>query len=163
METKCSKWRTSVTVSSIIEQDGKFLFVEEETRDGIFINQPSGHLEAGESPLQASIRETREETSFEFIPSNFLGVYLCQAISQKDLYNVTYLRLAFCGSAGKFYNEPLDDGIIRTHWFSYDEVLKLEKQNRLRSPLVLSCLQDYVSGKRLDLSSVYSHSSIWEV
>ena len=158
-----SKWRTSVTVSSVIEQNGKFLFVEEETRDGIFINQPSGHLEGGESPVQASIRETKEETSFEFIPSHFLGVYLCQAISQKDLYNVTYLRLAFCGTAGKFYNQPLDEGIIRTHWFSYDEVVLLEKQGHLRSPLVLSCMQDYMNGRRFDLSVVYSHSSILEV
>ncbi len=158
-----TKWRTSVTVSSIIEKDNKFLFVEEETRDGIFLNQPSGHLEAGESPLQASIRETKEETSFEFIPSHFLGVYLCQAISQKDLYNVTYLRLAFCGTAGKFYNEPLDDGIITTHWFTFNEIIEFEKQGKLRSPLVLSCLNDYVNKKRLELSSIYSHTSIWEV
>ncbi len=153
------KWRTSVTVSAIIEKDAKFLMVEEQTRDGILLNQPSGHLEAQESPLEASIRETREETSFEFIPSNFLGVYLCQAISKKDAHLVTYLRLAFCGSVGKFYNTALDEGIICTHWLSHEEIL--QQQSKLRSPLVLECIHDYLNGKRLDLNTIHTHSSIW--
>jgi ADP-ribose pyrophosphatase YjhB (NUDIX family) len=155
-----SKWRISVTVSAIIEKNNKFLMVEEQTRDGILLNQPSGHLEAKESPLEASIRETREETSFEFIPSYFLGVYLCQAMSKKDNHSVTYLRLAFCGNVGKFYNQPLDDGIICTHWLSYEEII--QQKNRLRTPLVLTCINDYMNGQRLNLNSVHAHSSVWD-
>jgi len=155
------KWRTSVTVASIIEKDNKYLLIEEQTRDGILINQPSGHLEPNESPLQASIRETKEETSFEFIPQHFLGVYLCQAVSQKDLSNVTYVRLAFSGYVSKFYNEPLDEGIICTHWLSYEQIL--DNQAKLRTPLVLQCINDYRAKKLHSLDSIYSHESVWQV
>ncbi len=161
MSKKDKLWRTAVTVASIIEQDNKFLLIEEQTRDGLLINQPSGHLEANESPLEASIRETREETSFEFIPQNFLGVYLCQALSKKDSSHVTYVRLAFSGIVGKFYNQPLDKGIENIFWLNYEQIL--ENQHKLRTPLVLRCINDYLKNKNLPLDSIYSHESIWQI
>ena len=54
-------WKPSVTVAAIIERDGQFLLVEEETSDGIRFNQPAGHLDPGESLIEAVSRETLEE------------------------------------------------------------------------------------------------------
>jgi ADP-ribose pyrophosphatase YjhB (NUDIX family) len=161
LQNKIINWRTSVTVSSIIKQNNKFLFVEEQTRDGILLNQPSGHLEANESPIEASIRETLEETAYTFIPEHFLGVYLCQAPSKKDNMYVTYIRLAFSGVVGKLHNRKLDTGIIATHWLSYEEILN--NKQRLRSPLVIQCIDDYTNNKLYDINTVYSDSSIWSI
>jgi phosphatase NudJ len=158
---KSINWRTSLTVSSIIEHDNKFLLIEEHTRDGIFFNQPSGHLEANETPISASIRETMEETAYNFIPEYFLGAYLCQAQSKKDNMFVTYLRLAFCGKVGELQADKiLDEGIIATHWLSYEQILQYDKQKRLRSSLVLKCIDDYLAKQRYPLNMIYSDASV---
>ncbi len=50
-------WKPNVTVAAVIERDGRFLLVEEETDDGIRFNQPAGHLDEGESLVDAAARE----------------------------------------------------------------------------------------------------------
>ena len=69
-------WKPSVTVAAIVEKDGKFLLIEEETSDGIRLNQPAGHLDPLESLEQAVVREVLEETAFDFTPESLVGVYL---------------------------------------------------------------------------------------
>jgi len=155
-------WRINVTVAAVIEHENKFLMIEEHTRDGILINQPAGHLEANESPYEAIIRETLEETAYEFTPQYLLGTYFCQALSNKDDHHVTYLRFAFGGQLGRHYsNQALDAGIIQAFWLSLDDIYA--NQARLRSPLVLQCILDYQQGKRQNLDSIYCHESIWQV
>jgi ADP-ribose pyrophosphatase YjhB (NUDIX family) len=139
-------WRPDVTVAAVIESDGRFLLVEEHSERGLLFNQPAGHLEAGESLAAATVRETLEETAWEFIPEHLIGVYRWRA-SQRD---TTYLRFAFCGRLGLHHRDrTLDAGIVRAVWISPDEIRA--GRERHRSPLVVRCMEDYLAGKRAPL------------
>lgn len=151
-------WKPSVTVAAIIERDGKFLLVEEETTDGIRFNQPAGHLDPGESLIDAVSRETLEETSFSFTPEAIVGVYLSRYVSERTKEEVTYLRFAFTGTLGEQHDRALDVGIIRTVWMTRDELLACQATHR--SPLVLQCVDDHLLGKRSPLSLIYTHPSV---
>lgn len=136
-----------VTVAAVIEHDGAFLVVEERVGDALRINQPAGHVEAGENLLQAVVRETLEETGRIFRPEALVGVYLWQVPDA----SLTYLRLAFCGQAGARDPErALDAGIERTLWLTRDEIGARRPQ--WRSPLVLRCVDDYLAGRRYPLA-----------
>jgi len=153
-----SIWKPSVTVAAIIERDQRFLLVEEQTPDGIKLNQPAGHLDPGESLVTAAAREALEETAHEFHPEALVGVYLSRYQSSQSNLDVTYLRFAFMGELGILHQRPLDDGILRTLWMSHAEIEAT--QDRHRSPLVLKCVEDYLAGQRFPLSLIYSHPSI---
>lgn len=150
-------WKPSVTVAAIIERDGRFLLVEEQTSDGICFNQPAGHLDPGESLEQAVTRETMEEAAHDFTPTALVGVYMSRYLSSRTNQEVTYLRFAFAGELGDFYNQPLDDGILRTVWMTYAELE--DSQYKHRSPLVMKCVDDYLNGKRAPLSLLYTHAT----
>ncbi len=131
------RWKPNVTVAAVIEQDGRYLLVEEQDGDAVRFNQPAGHLEADESLLDAVQREVREETGRVFTPTHALGVYLWHSPE----HDLTYLRCAFSGTC----SEPMpghtpEHGIIATHWLTRAEIAALGK--RLRSPLVLRCIDD---------------------
>lgn len=153
-----SIWKPSVTVAAIIERDQRFLLVEEQTPEGIKLNQPAGHLDPGESLVAAAAREALEETAHEFQPNALVGVYLSRYQSSRSNLDVTYLRFAFAGELGMLHQRPLDDGILRTLWMSYAEIETT--QDRHRSPLVLKCVEDYLAGQRFPLSLMYTHPSI---
>jgi 8-oxo-dGTP pyrophosphatase MutT (NUDIX family) len=154
-------FRPSVTVAAIIERDdGRFLLIEEETSDGIKLNQPAGHLDPFESLEQAVIREAMEETAHEFIPEALVGMYISRYHSKSRGTDVTYLRFTFCGKPGKQYDQPLDDGILRTMWLTRDELAAC--QERHRSPIVLKCVDDYLAGKRTSLDLLYTDYSVFD-
>jgi len=148
-------WKPSVTVAAIIERDGHFLLVEEETSDGIRFNQPAGHLDPNESLEQAVVRETLEESAHDFTPTGLVGMYMARYLSSRTLREVTYLRFAFCGEVGASYDQPLDEGILRAVWMTYDEMKACEDKHR--SGLVLRCVDDYLNGIRMPLSMIYTH------
>lgn len=148
-------WKPSVTVAAIIERDGRFLLVEEETSDGIRFNQPAGHLDPGETLAQAVARETLEEAAYDFEATALVGVYMARYLSSRTGVEVTYLRFAFAGELGAAYDQPLDEGILRTVWMDYDELLA--SRDKHRSPLVLQCIDDYLQGRRASLSLLYTH------
>jgi len=150
-------WKPSVTVAAIISRDNKFLMIEEETSEGVRINQPAGHLDPNETLLQAVVRETLEETAHDFSPSELIGTYLSRYVSPTTGLEVTYLRFAFTGELGQAHDRPLDTGILRTVWMSRDELLA--SQARHRSPLVMQCVDDYLLGQRAPLSLLYTHPS----
>lgn len=142
-------WKPNTTVAAVIEQHGKFLLVEEETADGVRLNQPAGHLEDGESLLQAVARETLEETAYHFTPAHLLGVYHWRHPNKE----VTYLRFAFTGTAsGPVAGSDLDDGIIRTVWMTPEEIHACQAMHR--SPQVLLCIEHYLAGQRFPLSII---------
>ena len=146
-------WKPNTTVAAIVEQDGRFLLVEEETEDGIRLNQPAGHLENGETLLQAVVREANEETAYSFDPLALLGIYHWKH-PKKD---ITYVRFAFIGSVSNHRpQQKLDDGIIRAVWLGRDEVAA--RDDELRSPQVLTCIDDYLAGKSYPLQ-VLTHLS----
>lgn len=139
-------WKPNVTVAAIIEREGKFLLVEEETADGLMLNQPAGHLEADESLVEGAAREALEETAYGFAPEYLVGVYRWR---HPD-HNVTYLRFAFAGKLGTHHPErALDTGIVRTLWLTAADVRA--SRSRHRSPLVVRCMEDYQRGAHAPL------------
>jgi 8-oxo-dGTP pyrophosphatase MutT (NUDIX family) len=148
-------WNPEVTVAAIVDRGGpergKFLMVEERISGRLVLNQPAGHLEDGESLVEAVIRETREETAWRLHPEALVGIYLWRNPDNGR----TFLRFAFCGSVDDHQPErPLDTGIVRALWLSHEQLLA--QTPRLRSPLVLRGLDDYLLGKRLPLETVAS-------
>jgi len=145
-------WKPNVTVAAIVERDGRFLLVEEHTNRGQLFNQPAGHLDPGESLIQAVARETLEETACAFEPTGLLGVYHYH--SRTD--DVTYIRFAFTGTiSGPEAGRPLDTGIIRAVWLTAQEIRR--DAARHRSPLVMRCIDDYLAGRRFPLDVLYHH------
>ena len=142
-------WKPNVTVAAIIEQDGKFLLVEELTSQGLKLNQPAGHLEANESLLEAVIRETREESAYVFEPQHLIGVYRWHANST----DTTFLRFAYSGRIlAHHVGQALDQGIVRTVWMTVEELRTSASHHR--SPLILQCVEDYLAGKRYPLELI---------
>lgn len=159
------RWKPSVTVAAVISRqvDGieQFLLVEEETRDGLRLNNPAGHLDPGESPARACARETLEETAFHFTPTAIVGVYLSrfERIQVGEVLDITYLRFAFCGELGEHEEGmALDEGIVRTVWLTAEEIRA--SVDRHRSPLLLKCMEDYLAGRRYPMDLITTDSSV---
>jgi len=151
-----NRWKPNVTVAAVVERDGRFLLVEEQTSNGLRLNNPAGHLDPGESLVQACVRETLEETAFAFEPDSLVGIYMtapqgaASGTVSPGKRGITYLRFAFRGVLGACDPQrPLDSGIVRTVWMSPQEIRA--SRDRHRSPVLLSCVEDYLSGKRFPL------------
>lgn len=141
--------RPVVTVATIVVRDGAFLLVEEETRAGVRLNQPAGHLEAGETLIAAAVRETLEETGHRINPTALVGIYRWQAPDT----GATFIRFAFAGDVVEHdVTRVLDVGILRALWLPYDELLARRAMHR--SPLVLRCVDDYRAGSRRALDHI---------
>jgi len=152
-------WKPSVTVAAIIAEAGRYLMVEEQTGDGLRLNQPAGHLEPGESLYEAVTREALEESGRIFTPAGLQGVYLSASPSAANGQLTTYLRFAFVGVVGpRLADRALDTGIVRTLWLTTEEVRA--SRARHRSPLVLQCIEDHHAGKAaVGLDTLYTHPS----
>ena len=135
-------WKPNVTVAAVVEKDGQYLLVEEQTSSGLLFNQPAGHLEPGESIIHGAIRETLEETGYTFVPRSVLGIYHWHSPAE----DTTFIRFAFSGSVSD--HDPgrnLDSGIVRADWFGIDEIRSMAYCHR--SPLVMKCIEDHLAGK----------------
>ena len=140
-------WAPHVTVAAIIQHEGKFLLVEETANGKKVINQPAGHLDNNESLLDAVIRETLEETRWDFTPSYISGIYRWIHDNGE-----TYLRICFVGDVVKEHSElDLDTGIERALWLTEKEV---KEHKNLRSPLVTKSIEDYLAGKKYPISLI---------
>jgi len=154
------RWSPSVTVAAIVESEGRFLLVEEHTPEGLRLNNPAGHLDPGESPLQGVVRETLEETARAFTPDALVGVYLSRFARPATGEDVTYLRFAYCGRVGEpMPGRALDTGIVRTLWLTPDELRA--SSHRHRSPLVLRCVEDHLAGRRYPLDLLTTDATVF--
>ncbi|MCY7316918.1 MAG: NUDIX hydrolase [Rubrivivax sp.] len=175
-----ARWSPSVTVAAVID-DGvadplqrRYLLVEEHTPEGLRLNNPAGHLDAGESLQQAVVRETLEETARPFTPTALVGVYLARFLrpasdgasassssSSSSITDVTYLRFAYAGTVGEpLPGRTLDTGIVRTLWLSLAELRASRALHR--SPLVLQCIEDHLAEQRYPLNVVAADTSVWQ-
>ncbi len=141
--------KPELTVAVLAEDHGRFLTVEERIKGRNVFNQPAGHVEDGETVIEAVVREAREETAWRFSPEALLGIYLWR-YPGTGRYT---LRFAFTGTVHDHdAGQPLDRGILRTHWLTRAELI--EREPHLRSPLVLRCVDDYLTGRRLPLETI---------
>lgn len=142
-------WRPDLTVAAVVQRQDRFLIVEERINGRLVLNQPAGHVEEGESIIAAVTRETLEETAWHLAPAHLLGVYLWRNESSGR----SFLRFAITGDVLRHEPErELDRGIVAAHWLSRDQLLA--QSSRLRSPLVLRCIDDYLAGCRHDLAAL---------
>jgi 8-oxo-dGTP pyrophosphatase MutT (NUDIX family) len=153
------RWKPSVTVAAIVENEGRFLLVEEHTPEGLRLNNPAGHLDPGESPAEGCAREALEETAHLFTPTALVGVYLSRFQREASGEDITYLRFAFCGTLGELQlDRSLDAGIVRTLWMTPDEIRV--SSERHRSPLVLRCMEDYLAGQRFPMMLIHTDAAV---
>ena len=150
MSMREMQWpRPRVTVATIVTRDDAFLVVEEGTTNGLCLNQPAGHVESGETLVDAAVRETLEETGWRVTPTALVGIYKWRSPSSGD----TFIRFAFVADA--FAHDPLrplDEGIVRAFWMPYAELAAARERHR--SPLVLRCVDDFLAGQRHPLDLV---------
>ena len=134
---------TDLTVATVVEKDGKFLIVEERSSGVVVFTQPGGHIELGESPEEAAVREAMEETGCEISVIGLLGVYLWIHPQSRQ----QFLRIVFSGDlVRENVTTKLDDGIYAVHWFDKDDLI--HHRRTLRTPVVMRCVEDYLAGKR---------------
>jgi 8-oxo-dGTP pyrophosphatase MutT (NUDIX family) len=140
-------WKPHVTVAALVETDDRFLMVEETVEAQLVYNQPAGHLEEGEELIEAVIRETLEETTWNVEPQAISGIYRWR----HEASGTTFIRFAFiCQPIEKHAGRSLDPDIERCLWMSRDELARMP--GSLRSPLVLRCIDDYLAGNSYPLS-----------
>jgi ADP-ribose pyrophosphatase YjhB (NUDIX family) len=134
---------TDLTVAAVVPRDGRYLIVEERASGIIVVTQPGGHIEAGESPEQAVIRETLEETRCTIAVDGLLGVYLWIHPQTRQ----QFLRIVYVAN---FVDEDpaldLDDGVYAVHWYTLEDLNRRRKS--LRSPVVTRCIEDHAAGHR---------------
>ncbi|ASP39765.1 NUDIX hydrolase [Bacterioplanes sanyensis] len=145
------RWTPHATVATLVEHQGRFLMVEEISAGEAVFNQPAGHVEANETLIEAACRETLEETGWRVRPTALLGLYTYTSPSN----GVTYHRYCFIAEGIEAVaGAELDEGIIGPRWMDIDE---LRQCQRLRSPMVLTCVEDYLAGKRFPLDIIVEH------
>lgn len=150
-DSKSNRWFPHATVATIVEKENRFLLVEEIINgDQKVLNQPAGHVENGETLFQAALRETEEETGWSVELDALLGLYVYR-VPELDL---TFHRVTFIANALSHKPEQaLDEGILQAIWMTRDEVAN--NKHRLRSHLVLDCIDDYIAGKRFPLNFIH--------
>lgn len=136
-----------VTVATVVEHEGRFLFVEEVIKGQTVLNQPAGHLDPGESLAEAAVRETLEETAWTVELTGLIGIYQYDAPDDRHFVRTTFAARAL----GHDPRRRLDRGIVRALWLSRDELLGHPTPRR--SPMVLRCLDDYSAGQQLPLAA----------
>lgn len=137
-----------VTVATIVEDQGRFLMVEEIKNNRKVLNQPAGHLEKNETLLEAALRETLEETAWDVELTGVIGIYLFTADN-----GISYQRICFLANPINYYpDKPLDDGIVDAVWLTRDELIA--QRDHWRNPMILNCIDDYLAGHIYPLSII---------
>ena len=143
------QWLPHITVATIVEDNGRFLMVEEHKAGRNVLNQPAGHLDPDETLIEAAVRETLEETGWDVEATGIVGIYLYTAPSN----GVTYQRVCFSAKAVKHHPDyPLDDGIVGAKWLTRDELMA--QRDNWRSELIIRCIDDYLAGNRFGLELI---------
>ncbi|WP_322522321.1 NUDIX domain-containing protein [Guyparkeria halophila] len=150
MEQSTDRPLVSLTVAGIARRDDEYLIVEERIRGQRYLNQPAGHVEPGETLIEAVIREVREETRFAFAPTDLLGLYHDNPNQGRRV-----LRVAIIGKIGEAPDDaPLDEGILAAHFMSRVALERSDLPHR--SPFVTAAIRDFERGRRHPLDLLHS-------
>jgi 8-oxo-dGTP pyrophosphatase MutT (NUDIX family) len=142
-------WRPDLAAAAIIQRDNRFLIVEERIRGALVFNQPAGHVDDGESIIDAVVRETLEESAWHFVPRTLLGIYLWRNPANGH----SILRVAISGEVTHHEaGRKLDKPVLAAHWMEREALLA--QSHRLRSPLVMRCIDDHLAGQGHALSAL---------
>lgn len=138
------------TAACVIQQGERFLMVEE-ARGGsaTVFNQPAGHIEPGEGPIAAILREVAEETAWQVTLTGYLGLYIFHTPKGQ-----TFHSHGFIATPGRYLGTPLDDDITATHWLTLAEIRTLDADGRLRSPLVITRIEDALAERGYPLAVI---------
>ncbi|WP_386082880.1 NUDIX hydrolase [Vreelandella sp. F11] len=130
------------TAACVIQQGERFLMVEEQ-RGGpqSVFNQPAGHVEPGEGPMSAILREVLEETAWQVSLTGYLGLYVFHTEDGQ-----TFHSHGFIAEPLQQLDLALDADIFATHWLTLEQIRALDQRSRLRSPLVLKRIEDTLNG-----------------
>jgi phosphatase NudJ len=146
------QFKPNTTVAVVVAYKDKFLLVEEKEHGKTVYGQPAGHIEPNENLISAAERELQEETGLSYSPNYLCGIYY----HYRQSLNLYYLRFCFVIELESQAScQPKDEDIIACHWFTLAEIKA--KSAQLRSPLVLECIEDYLSGKKIPLSHLKSN------
>ncbi len=136
-----------VTVAAIVRRDERYLIVEETVGGRLVLNQPAGHLESRETIVEAAVRETLEETAWDFVPRTLVGIYQYESTE-----GVAYLRFALAGDVTRHHPErALDRGIEQALWLTRAQLMARVADHR--GPQVLRAIDDYESGRHYPLDA----------
>lgn len=134
---------TDLTVSAVVENDGRYLIVEERSSGRTVVTQPGGHIEVGESPEQAVAREALEETGCRISVNGLLGVYLwIHPQTRQQFLRIVYLADLLAENPSR----RLDDGIHAVHWYSVADLRRRARD--FRTPIVMRCVEDHIAGHK---------------
>ncbi len=139
------------TVACVIQRNDRFLMVEEARggRQTVF-NQPAGHVEPGEGPMAAILREVQEETAWQVTLTDYLGLYVFHTPE-----GLTFHSHGFIATPDVMLSSPIDSDIIATHWLALNDIKALGDAGRLRSPLVLKRIENAIKGRCFPLAVIH--------
>ena len=150
---KNMSWTPHLTVATVVERDQRFLIIEEHINGHPVLTQPAGHVEANETLIEAAIRETREESGWSVEPVALLGLYSYTTPCK----TMTFYRTCFIAKAISYDQHlPLDSGILAVHWLTLEEMKA--QQDKMRSPIVIKCIEDYCKGQKFPLQAIFEHT-----
>ncbi len=136
-----------ITVATVVHKDGKFLMVEERSTGALVYNQPAGHLELGETLIEAALRETLEETRWQVELHGLIGIYQFKSAAN----GITYVRHCFAAKPlAEIADAELDADIEQALWLTHKQIQAAA--SKLRSPLVLTAIHDYLNKPLYPLS-----------
>ncbi|MGN0902067.1 MAG: NUDIX domain-containing protein [Succinivibrio sp.] len=147
------RFKPYATVALIIENEGKFLMVEEYNEDQnnrLVFSNPCGHVDAKESILDAALREGHEETGCD--------IELTSLVSIDEYVKDSETILRFCFEA-KLKNkadclkaDDPDNEILDVKWYSKEQIY--EGKEFWRTRLVGQNFDAYFKGQRFPLNLI---------
>lgn len=143
-------FKPHITVASVVHAEGLLLMVKESINGRFTLNQPAGHLEPGETLVEAAQRELYEETGIQTELEYLLAIH--QWIAPD---NTPFIRFLFsCELSTPQPAIPRDSDIECCHWLTPGEILN---SDNLRSRLVAESIRVWQQGERYPLTILASY------